>query len=211
MTSITAPPCALPQSEQENLIEKLEIFKIQGKDKRGCTILRIIGKNFPARVLNVEALKKYLEDVIFPSLRETPFSMVYVNTGVSRSDNFPGISALRSIYEAIPVKIRENLDSIYFLHPGFQSRLFLATFGRLIFPGPGGWYWKVRYVNRLEFLWENVRRKDIEIPEYVYEEEEEMEYRPPTMDYGMESDHPRLYGSSILDCTVSTYSTRGIA
>lgn len=86
----------------------------------------------------MDVLKKYLEDEIFPSLGETPFSVVYVNTGVNRGDNFPGILALRSIYEAVPVKIRANLDSIYFLHPGFQSRLFLATFGRLIFPGPGG-------------------------------------------------------------------------
>ncbi|CAI9769346.1 unnamed protein product [Fraxinus pennsylvanica] len=106
----------------------------QGKDKRGFTILRIIGKNFLARVLNVDALKKYLEGEIFPSLGENPFSVVYVNTGGSRSDNFPGISALRSIYEAIPVKISENLDSIYFLHSVFQSRLFLVTFGHLIFP-----------------------------------------------------------------------------
>ncbi|KAL2453470.1 SEC14 cytosolic factor family protein/phosphoglyceride transfer family protein [Abeliophyllum distichum] len=210
MTSNT-PSFTHSQSEEENLFKKHEIFKIEGRDKRGYTVLRVIGKYFPARLLSVDALKKYLEDEIFPSLGESPFSVVYVNTGVNRSDNFPGISALRSIYEAIPIKIKENLDSIYFLHPGFQSRLFLATFGRLVFPGPGGWYWKVRYVNRLEFLWENVRRKEIEIPEYVYEEEEEMEYRPPILDYGMESDHPRLYGAPILDCTISTYSMRGIA
>ncbi|CAI9763855.1 unnamed protein product [Fraxinus pennsylvanica] len=210
MTSNT-PLCTLSQPERENLFKKHEIFKIQGKDKRGHTILRVIGKHFPARLLTVDVLKKYLEDEIFPSLDENPFSMVYVNTGVNRGDNFPGILALRSIYEAVPVKIRENLDSIYFVHPGFQSRLFLATFGRLIFPGPGGWYWKMRYVNRLEFLWENVRRKEIEIPEFVYEEEEEMEYRPSILDYGMESDHPRLHGAPVLDCTVSTYSMRGIA
>lgn len=37
--------------EQERLIEKLEIFKIQGRDKRGRKILRIIGKFFPGTQL----------------------------------------------------------------------------------------------------------------------------------------------------------------
>ena len=34
---------------QFELIEKLEIFKIKGKDKRGHKLLRIIGKFFPGK------------------------------------------------------------------------------------------------------------------------------------------------------------------
>ncbi|KAK4390863.1 UNVERIFIED_CONTAM: hypothetical protein Scaly_1558200 [Sesamum calycinum] len=200
----------LSQSEQERLIKKLEICKIQGRDKRGRPLLRIIAKLFPARLVSVDTLKKYLEDEIFPGLEGRPFSVVYVHTGVNKGENFPGISGLKSIYDAIPVEVRDNLETFYFLHPGFQSRLFLATFGRLLFAG-GGLYGKVKYVNRLEFLWDNVRRKGIEMPEFVYEFEEEMECRP-TMDYGLESDHPRIvYGAPTVESTVSTYSMRCIA
>ncbi|KAL2538124.1 SEC14 cytosolic factor family protein/phosphoglyceride transfer family protein [Forsythia ovata] len=199
---------SLSQSQQQKLIQKLEVFKIQGRDKQGHAILRIIGNLFPAKIVNVEALEKYLEDEIFPSLGERPFSVVYVQTWVDRSENLPGISALRSIYESIPVNIRENLKAVYFLHPGFQSRLFLATFGRLLFPG--WFYWKLRYINRLEFLWDNIRRKEIEIPEFVYEHDEELEYHR-AMDYGLESDHPRVYGVPNLDTTVLTYSMRCLA
>ncbi|KAL2512792.1 SEC14 cytosolic factor family protein/phosphoglyceride transfer family protein [Abeliophyllum distichum] len=174
MTSNTASSI-LSHSQQQKLIQKLEIFKIQGRDKQGHAILRIIGNLFP---------------------------------GVDRSENLPGISDLRSIYESIPVNIRENLKVVYFLHPGFQSRLFLATFGRLLFPG--WFYWKLRYIKRLEFLWDNIRRKEIEIPEFVYEHEEELEYHR-AMDYGLESDHPRAYGAPNLDTTVLTYSMRCIA
>lgn len=35
------------QPEQEKLIKKLEVFKIQGTDKRGRHILRVVGKHFP--------------------------------------------------------------------------------------------------------------------------------------------------------------------
>ncbi|KAL6506651.1 hypothetical protein OROHE_022483 [Orobanche hederae] len=202
-----------PQPEQIKFIKKLEIFKIQGRDKHGRPVLRIVGKLFPARLVSVDALKKYLQEEIFPSLEGRPFSVVYVNTGVNRADNFVGISALKSIYDAVPVGVRDNLEAFYFLHPGLQSRLFLATFGRFLFTKDGGrFYGKVRYLNRLEFLWDHIRRRGMEMPEFVYEFDEDMECRP-TMDYGLESDHPGIvHGSSSgLDSTVSTYSMRCIA
>ena len=80
-------------------------------------------------------LNKYLEEKIFPRLGRKPFAVLYVHTGVQRSENFPGISALRAIYDAIPVNVRDNLQEVYFLHPGLQSRLFLATCGRFLFSG----------------------------------------------------------------------------
>lgn len=159
--------------------------------------------------MSVEAVKKFLEDEIFPDLEDRPFSAVYVHTEVNRGDNFPGISALKCIYDAVPAKIKDNLDTLYFLHPGIQSRLFLATFGRLLFGGAG--YGKVKYVARLEFLWEHVRRKGAEMPEFVHDFDDEMEWRPTTVDYGLESDHPAIIQPPTFDSTVSTYSMRCIA
>lgn len=196
------------QFDQELLIQKLDVFKIQGRDKRGRSILRITGKFFPARIVIVDSLKKYLEEKIFPKLEKKPFSVLYVHTDVQRSENFPGISALRSIYDAIPINVRENLEAVYFLHPGLQSRLFLATFGRFIFSG--GLYGKLRYVSRLDYLWDHVRRNEIEIPEFVYDHDEDLEYRP-MMDYGLESDHPRVYCAPAMDSPAPTYSMRCIS
>ncbi|KAJ9186389.1 hypothetical protein P3X46_001966 [Hevea brasiliensis] len=195
----------LSPSDQENLIQKLDVFKIQGRDKRGQKVLLIIGKLFPARLVSSEVLNKYLGEKIFPKLEEGPFSIVYVHTDVQRSENFPGISALRSIYEAIPINVKNLLQVVYFVHPGLQARLFLATFGRLLFSG--GLYWKLKYMNRLEFLWDHVRRNEIEIPEFAYDHDEEMENRP-MMDYGLESDHPRVIHT---DNPVSMYSMRCLA
>ncbi|KAL4378522.1 hypothetical protein GQ457_02G037740 [Hibiscus cannabinus] len=103
-------------------------------------------------------LKRYLEENIYPKLGEKPFSVVYVHTDVQRSENFPGFSLLRSIYDAILMNVKNNLKSVYFLHPDLQAMLFLATFGRLFFNGgerldlSGRLYSKLRYVSRLEFL-----------------------------------------------------------
>lgn len=199
----------ISEAEQEELLEKLEVFKIKGRDKQGRKILRIIGKFFPARLVSVEVLKKYLEERVFPKLGKKKFSVVYVHTGVQRSENFPGISALRSIHDAIPATARDNLEAVYFVHPGLQARLFLATFGRFLFSS--GVYGKLRYVSRVDFLWEHVRRNEVEIPEFVFDHDEDLEYRP-MMDYGLESDHARVYGAApTMDSPVSTYSMRCIS
>ncbi|XP_050241634.1 uncharacterized protein LOC126690497 [Quercus robur] len=197
--------------EQEQVIDKVEVFKIKGRDKRGHKILRIIGKSFPGRCASVETVKKYLEEKVYQKLEKKPFSVVYVHTGVQRSENFPGISALRSIYDGIPMEVKDNLQTVYFVHPDLQARLFFATFGRFLFTG--GLYGKLKYVARLDLLWEHVRRNEIEIPEYVNDHDEDLEYRP-MMDYGLESDHPRVYGiggAPAVDSPVSMYSMRCIS
>ncbi|KAK8652791.1 hypothetical protein V6N13_126816 [Hibiscus sabdariffa] len=134
----------LSESEQKHLLDKLHVFKVQGRDKRGCTLLLIIVKHFSgktnkkiviARLVSSGILKKYLEENIYSKLGEKPFSVVYVHTDVQRSENFPGFSLLRSIYDAIPMNVKNNLKSVYFLHPDLQAMLFLATFGRLFFNG----------------------------------------------------------------------------
>ncbi|XP_047311275.1 ganglioside-induced differentiation-associated protein 2-like [Impatiens glandulifera] len=198
----------MSESDQEILLQKSDVFRIHGRDKRGRKILRIVGKSFPGRTVTIDVVKKYLDEMIFPKLENRPFCVVYFHSGVQRSENFPGISALRSIYEAIPLDVRENLEDVYFVHPGLQSKLFLATFGRFLFTG--GLYEKLKYVSRLGYLWEQVRRKEIEVPEFVQDHDDDLEYRP-MMDYGQESDHPRVYGAPVVDSSVPMYSTRCIS
>ncbi|OAY76043.1 Ganglioside-induced differentiation-associated protein 2, partial [Ananas comosus] len=155
-----------------------------------------------------EALKGYLEKRVFPRLGERPFVVVYVHTRVQRWDNFPGVAALRSVYEAVPAAVRAALQAVYFLHPGLQARLFFATFGRFLFSA--GLYGKLKYVSRLEFLWEHMRKREVEIPEFVHDHDEELERRP-LMDYGLESDHHRIYDAPVMDSAASMYSLRCIS
>lgn len=73
----------------------------------------------------------------------------------------------------------------------------------------GRLYGKLRYVNRIDYLWEHVKRNEVEIPEFVIDHDEDLEYRP-MMDYGLESDHPRVYGAPAVD-SPSAYSMRCIS
>ncbi|CAN1782056.1 Ganglioside-induced differentiation-associated protein 2 [Linum perenne] len=198
-------------SDQIDLLVKLQVFKLQGRDKRGNVVLRVVGKYFPARLVSYEAVKQHLEESVIAKLGEKPFSVVYFHAGVQRSENFPGVSALRMLYDAVPEAVKNNLQAVYFIHPGIQARLFFATVGRFIFTG--GLYEKVKYVSRLEFAWDNVRKGEMEVPEFVVEHEEELEYRPvTTLDYGMESDFPRPYNAGAnMDNPMALYSMRCIS
>ncbi|MFS7947648.1 putative CRAL-TRIO lipid binding domain-containing protein [Helianthus anomalus] len=166
--------------------------------------LRLI---YSSKELSSDVLNQYLEKEIFPKL-ERPFAVVYIHTEVCKSEIFPGISFLRPVYDSIPVTVKQNLETVYFVHPDLQSRLFLTTFSRFIFTG--GLYGNLQYVCRLDYLWDHVRRNKMEIPEFVRDHDEDLEHRP-MMDYGVESDHPRVYGAPAVDSSVAMYSTRCIS
>lgn len=74
----------------------------------------------------------------------------------------------------------------------------------------GRLYGKLRYISRIDYLWEQVRRKEVELPEFVYDHDEDLEHRP-MMDYGLESDLPRVHGAPAVDSPVSLYSMRCIS
>ncbi|GLJ11765.1 hypothetical protein SUGI_0176410 [Cryptomeria japonica] len=171
-------------------LDQLQILELQGKDKAGRKILTIVGKFFPAPVISGERLKRYVYQKIFNSVSEGPFCILYIHTSVRREENSPGVSMLRWIYEELPSDYKERLQVVYFLHPGIRSRMLLATLGRYFLSG--GLYWKLKYVNRLEFLWDDIKKKEIKIPEFVVEHDAMLENRP-LMDYGIETDPYHLY------------------
>ncbi|KAI9085397.1 hypothetical protein K1719_032653 [Acacia pycnantha] len=63
-------------------------------------------------------------------------------------------------------------------------------------------YKKLRYVSRLDYPWEHMKRNGVELSEFVYDHREDLEYCP-FMDYGLECDHR---ASTSLYSHLSTYS-----
>lgn len=48
-------------------------------------------------------------------------------------------------------------------------------------------YWKIKYVSRLQYLWDDIKKGQVEIPEFVKSHDDVLEHRPLT-DYGIEPD-----------------------
>ena len=58
-------------------------------------------------------------------------------------------------------------------------------------------YWKLKYVNSLEFIWDYIRKGQIEIPDFVYDHDDQLEDRP-LMDYGVETDPFQVYDMAAI-------------
>ncbi|XP_042486920.1 ganglioside-induced differentiation-associated protein 2-like isoform X2 [Macadamia integrifolia] len=144
-------------------LDALQAFRVEGTDNYGNRIFRIVGKYFP----------------------EGPFCIVYMHSTVQKEDNSPGMTVLRWIYEDLPSEYKDRLNIVYFVHPGLRSRLVLATLGRLFLSG--GLYWKIKYISRLQYLWDDIKKGEVEIPDFVRDHDNILEHRPLT-DYGIEPD-----------------------
>ncbi|KAL0923095.1 hypothetical protein M5K25_007140 [Dendrobium thyrsiflorum] len=183
----------------------LQVLRFEGLDKSGNRILRIVGKYFPATVIAGERLKRYVLHKLTAELPDGPFCILYMHTTVQKEDNNPGMSILRWIYEELPVEYKERLQVVYFLHPGLRSRLAIATLGRLFLSGDI--YWKIKYVSRLQYLWEDIKKGQVEIPEFVQRHDEVLEHRPLT-DYGIEPDPLHLTGVPSMECSFGRYEDK---
>ncbi|XP_043701451.1 ganglioside-induced differentiation-associated protein 2-like isoform X2 [Telopea speciosissima] len=159
-------------------LDALQVFRVEGTDNCGNRIFRIV-----APVVSGERVKKYIFHKLSIELPEGPFCIVYMHSTVQKEDNSPGMTVLRCIYEALPSSYKDRLRVVYFLHPGLRSRLILATLGRFFLSE--GLYWKIKYISRLQYLCENIKKGEIEIPEFVRDHDDILEHRPLT-DYGIE-------------------------
>ncbi|OAY82020.1 ganglioside-induced differentiation-associated protein 2 [Ananas comosus] len=186
-------------------LDALQAFRVEGADRSGCRILRIVGKFFPAQIISGERLRRYVFHKIQSELPEGPFCVVYMHSTVQSGDNNPGMSVLRWIYQDLPPDFKERLRVVYFLHPGLRSRLAIATFGRFFLSG--GLYWKIKYVSRLQYLWEDIKKGEVEIPEFVQRHDEVLEHRPLT-DYGIEPDPLHLTEVPSLGYSLGRYEDK---
>ncbi|KAI3750337.1 hypothetical protein L2E82_20971 [Cichorium intybus] len=187
-------------------LDALQFFRLESSsDKSGNRIFRIVGKYFPAPVIHGEWLKKYIIYKISTELPQGPFCIVYMHSTVRKEYNNPGITILRWIYEDLPSDFKDRLQVLYFVHPGIRSRLLMATLGRFLLSG--GLYWKVKYVSRLQYLWEDMKKGSIEIPDFVAEHDEVLENRPLT-DYGIEPDPLHFTGLPSNSFSYGRYEDR---
>ncbi|CAO2181757.1 unnamed protein product [Urochloa humidicola] len=186
-------------------LEELQVVRVQGTDRAGRTIVRVVGKFFPAPVIDGERLKKYVFFKLRTELPEGPFCILYIHSTVQSDDNNPGMSILRTIYEELPPEYKERLQVFYFLHPGLRSRLAIATLGRLFLSG--GLYWKIKYISRLEYLWVDIKKGVVEIPDFVFEHDKVLEHRPLT-DYGIEPDPLHLADVPAVGYSLGRYENK---
>ena len=56
-------------------------------------------------------------------------------------------------------------------------------------------YYKLNYIDRIEFLWDHIKKGEVEVPDFVFDHDKELEHRP-LMDYWIDSDPIHVYNNS---------------
>eukprot|EP00250_Pteridium_aquilinum_P035666 c9785_g1_i1 orf=75-671(+) len=174
-------------------MEELQFINIQGVDNVGRRIIRIVGKHLPAPVVDNLRLKDFILHKISREVPEERFCIAYFHTQVTRKDNCPGVFNVRWLYEALPADVKKRLEVVYFVHPGLLSRTILGTLGRFFLSER--LYHKLNYISRIEFLWDYMQKGQVEVPDFVFAHDKQLEHRP-LMDYWIESDPLNAYGVS---------------
>ena len=68
-------------------------------------------------------------------------------------------------------------------------------------------YSKLKYVNRLEFLWDCIKKGQVEIPDFVFGHDDQLEYKP-LMDYGLKTNPFEVYDMPAMGSADSRYYLR---
>lgn len=87
----------------------------------------------------------------------------------------------------------------WFLLLNFNIKLFLFSSFRL--------YWKIKYVSRLQYLWDDIKKGQVEIPELVQRHDDVLEHRPLT-DYGIEPDTLHITEVPSVDYSFGRYEDK---
>eukprot|EP00897_Mesotaenium_endlicherianum_P010394 jgi/Mesen1/9383/ME000610S08687 len=173
------------QDEDFTDLEELEFWQEQGIDLKGHQIVRIVGKFLPVRVMDMERLRRYIYRKMHDRVAaEEDTCVVYIHTDVSGEENSPGVMWLRSVYESLPSVCKDRVKAMYILHPALRMRVTLWGLGSWF---SEGLYSKITFVSRVEFLWDYIRKTQLDIPEFVQTHDNELEHRP-LMDYGIDVD-----------------------
>jgi hypothetical protein len=68
-------------------------------------------------------------------------------------------------------------------------------------------YWKIKYISRLEYLWGDIKKGEVEIPDFVIEHDKVLEHRPLT-DYGIEPDPLHLADVPAVGYSLGRYEDK---
>lgn len=173
-------------------LEALDLIKTSGQDKLGRAIIWIVGRHLPAQGQDLERIKWFIFREVYKVAEEGDFIVVYTHSETSWQENHPGVRWIRAQYEEIPAKFKDRLKRFYVVHPALWLRLLLRVMG----PWATGGFWdKLEYISRVEFLWDYIEKSICTFPDFVMEHDAELETQP-LMDYGIVADpsgNPAMY------------------
>ncbi|KAG2499473.1 hypothetical protein HYH03_002420 [Edaphochlamys debaryana] len=161
-------------------LDQLEFLQVRGHDNDGRRLVVVVARNYPAKVLKLDRVYRYLITRL-DSIVDEPYSIVWFHTQSSYWRNCPSLAWLWRTYERLPSKYRERLHRLYVVHCDLP--LWMAASALVPLFSEALWS-KVAWISRVEFLWDHLPKKQFAVPDFVAEHDAILEDQP-LMDYGV--------------------------
>ena len=154
------------RSEDLSDIAALNLVRTDGVDVHGRRIISLIGRNFPAKTVDIEKALCYFINIM-DSIVNKEYVIVYYHTE-STSANRPDSALFKQLYEVVDGRYKENLRTVYVVHPTFWSKAFMWIFSTF---NLGDTSRKIENVTMLRDLFSRdlFDPDQLDIPDYVVE------------------------------------------
>lgn len=127
-------------------------------------IIVFVARNFPATTVNLGKALLYIIHLLDPIVSQD-YVIVYFHT-LCTSANQPSFSWLKSVYNSLDSRYRQNLKSFYVVHPTFWSKLLIWYFTTFT---AGRIKEKVQMCNSVHYLYKTIHPDQLDVPPFVLE------------------------------------------
>jgi hypothetical protein len=145
-------------------IARLSVIYESGKDASGRPIVVIVGSRLPMQ-------RNYLDRVFLYMIKtmdkivDHSYTVVYLHTKMENKDT-PEFSWMKQVYNIMDYKYGDHLSSFFVVHPTFWLKIFEGVVSTFV---TSSFFTKVKYIAKLDELYDFIDPEQLVIPEEVYE------------------------------------------
>jgi len=146
-------------------IARLNVIYEAGKDPSGRPIVMIVGNRLPLQRSLLDRVFLYMIRVM-DRIVENSYVVVYVHTNMESRDT-PEFGWMKQIYNIMDYKYGDHLNSFFVVHPTFWLKIFEGVIST--FMTNENFWTKVRYIDKLDDLYDSIEQDQIVFPDEVYQ------------------------------------------
>jgi len=144
-------------------VARSNVIYESGKDTHGRPVVVIVGNRLPNQREQLERVFLYMIRLM-DRITDHTYIVVYVHTNMEDRES-PEFSWIKKVYNIIDSKYGDHLNKFYVIHPTFWLKIFQGLISSFLVNDH--FFEKVKYIENLEEIYENIDHTQLKLPENV--------------------------------------------
>eukprot|EP00164_Ancoracysta_twista_P000293 GFYU01000410.1.p1 GENE.GFYU01000410.1~~GFYU01000410.1.p1 ORF type:complete len:194 (-),score=37.60 GFYU01000410.1:98-679(-) len=145
--------------------DEMKFFYATSNDRDGTPTFVLELSNLPASQVDLDRVLVYMIKLMHEIVVEKSedYSLVYFHSNAQK-ENMPHTTWLRQVHGVLPREYKKGLNTLYVVHPSWWLRFYFALMVPFV-----SWkfYWKIMYIDSVEFLWDYYDKRNFNLPKHV--------------------------------------------